>query len=132
MFSPFSLHFITLMRVFSARDYEGHGNDGAVLLIKKKNAKEKPGNAEGNADELLIVRPQVLRSVKKQRMEARKHANEGDSSQEMRPERPPTPATRGGVGGEGFPKLGAAPTSPSRGGQKQRAQSSARNRAMSS
>ena len=67
-----------LIRVFSARDYEaafgcfwkalrqGHGNDGAVLLI----TKGKPNSKGTDTEDLLVVRPQVLRSVKKQRAEA--------------------------------------------------------------
>jgi len=49
------MHENLLMRVFSARDYEGHGNDAAVLLIKEKD--------DGSG--LLHVRPQVLRSTTK-------------------------------------------------------------------
>jgi len=52
------MHEHMLVRIFSARDYEGHGNDGAVLLIS-------PG-----ADDLLTVRPQVMRSVTKARTQA--------------------------------------------------------------
>ena len=36
------MHDEKLIRVFSARDYEGHGNDGAVLLVR---AAEPPGRA---------------------------------------------------------------------------------------
>eukprot|EP00927_Polykrikos_kofoidii_P012674 TRINITY_DN15490_c0_g1_i1.p1 TRINITY_DN15490_c0_g1~~TRINITY_DN15490_c0_g1_i1.p1 ORF type:complete len:839 (-),score=142.09 TRINITY_DN15490_c0_g1_i1:52-2481(-) len=54
------MHENLLIRVFSARDYEEHCNDGAVLLISK--AKDEEG--------LLMVRPQVVRSVMKQRKEA--------------------------------------------------------------
>uniref|UniRef100_A0A7S4QH93 Serine/threonine-protein phosphatase n=1 Tax=Alexandrium monilatum TaxID=311494 RepID=A0A7S4QH93_9DINO len=49
------MHDNMLVRVFSARDYEAHGNDGAVLLVQPSLA----------ADNLLTVRPQVLRSVTK-------------------------------------------------------------------
>jgi len=52
------MHEHLLMRVFSARDYEGHGNDSAVLSISKKDG-----------DDLLYVRPQVLRSTTKLREE---------------------------------------------------------------
>ena len=38
------MHDEKLIRVFSARDYEGHGNDGAVLLIR---AAEPPGPVQG-------------------------------------------------------------------------------------
>lgn len=124
------MHSSMLMRVFSARDYEGHGNDGAVLLITKgkgsetkgKASDEKSGNAEGNAEELLIVRPQVLRSVKKQRVEARKHANEGDSSEEsLRPMGKAPSNGDPGHSSRSSPKGGSAkrPTTP-----RNRAQSS--------
>eukprot|EP00929_Paragymnodinium_shiwhaense_P066147 TRINITY_DN3314_c2_g1_i1.p1 TRINITY_DN3314_c2_g1~~TRINITY_DN3314_c2_g1_i1.p1 ORF type:complete len:797 (-),score=218.28 TRINITY_DN3314_c2_g1_i1:109-2499(-) len=52
------MHDNLVMRVFSARDYEGHGNDGAVLCIQKM-----PGT------DILQVRPQVLRSTTKYRKE---------------------------------------------------------------
>mmetsp|Transcript_56962 Transcript_56962/g.162281 ORF Transcript_56962/g.162281 Transcript_56962/m.162281 type:complete len:106 (+) Transcript_56962:3-320(+) len=45
------------MRVFTARAYEGHGNDGAVLLVKPVDPELPDG--------LLSVRPQVLRSIAK-------------------------------------------------------------------
>merc|ERR1719160_1519330 len=48
------MHENLLVRVFSARDYEGHGNDGAVLFVRKSDQHG-----------LLKVRPQVLRSVTK-------------------------------------------------------------------
>lgn len=48
------MHEHLLMRVFSARDYERNGNDGAVLLVEEE-------------DGLLTVRPQVLRSLAKAR-----------------------------------------------------------------
>lgn len=48
------MHDNMLIRIFSARDYEGHGNDGAILLIQ-----------ETHAGDALTVRPQVLRSVTK-------------------------------------------------------------------
>lgn len=62
------MHENLLIRVFSARDYEGHGNDGAVLLVQPCT--------EGDAAEqgLLSVRPQVLRSATKARNEAALHA----------------------------------------------------------
>jgi len=50
------MHDNLLIRVFSARDYEGHGNDGAVLNICEST--DEPG--------LLIVRLQVLRSATKE------------------------------------------------------------------
>mmetsp|Transcript_1743 Transcript_1743/g.5491 ORF Transcript_1743/g.5491 Transcript_1743/m.5491 type:complete len:825 (-) Transcript_1743:204-2678(-) len=48
------MHDNMLARVFSARDYEEHGNDGAVLLVQRSDCGQ-----------LLTVRPQVLRSVTK-------------------------------------------------------------------
>lgn len=54
------MHENLLIRVFSARDYEGHGNDGAVLSFSM-------GEFEGH--ELLKVRPQVLRSAVKSRQD---------------------------------------------------------------
>mmetsp|Transcript_45816 Transcript_45816/g.106454 ORF Transcript_45816/g.106454 Transcript_45816/m.106454 type:complete len:770 (+) Transcript_45816:84-2393(+) len=51
------MHDKMLMRIFSARDYEGHGNDGAVLYIQESQDAKSPG--------LLKVRPQVLRSTAK-------------------------------------------------------------------
>jgi len=52
------MHDNLLMRVFTARDYEGHGNDGAVLLVKPASDAQPRGG-------VLLVRPQVLRSVAK-------------------------------------------------------------------
>eukprot|EP00406_Dinophysis_acuminata_P060408 CAMPEP_0179269818 /NCGR_PEP_ID=MMETSP0797-20121207/31150_1 /TAXON_ID=47934 /ORGANISM="Dinophysis acuminata, Strain DAEP01" /LENGTH=211 /DNA_ID=CAMNT_0020978139 /DNA_START=16 /DNA_END=648 /DNA_ORIENTATION=- len=49
------MHDRMLIRVFSARDYENHGNDGAVLLIEEPDS----------ASDKVTVRPQVLRSVTK-------------------------------------------------------------------
>mmetsp|Transcript_56583 Transcript_56583/g.132751 ORF Transcript_56583/g.132751 Transcript_56583/m.132751 type:complete len:613 (+) Transcript_56583:73-1911(+) len=54
------MHDDMLLRVFSARDYEDHENDGAVLLIR-------PGPEGSGA---LVVRPQVLGSVSKARKQA--------------------------------------------------------------
>jgi len=51
------MHENLLIRVFSARDYEGHGNDGSVLLIRSTD--------ETQPDSLLTVRPQVVRSTTK-------------------------------------------------------------------
>jgi len=69
------MHDNLLMRVFSARDYEGQGNDGAVLFVQKCQ--------EGEAAEkgMLSVRPQVLRSATKARNEvtARAAAESGSS-----------------------------------------------------
>lgn len=55
------MHDNMLIRVFSARDYEGHGNDSATLLLS-------PQSLDGGKI-MLRVRPQVLRSVTKQRHE---------------------------------------------------------------
>lgn len=52
------MHENLLSRVFSARDYEDHGNDGAVLMITK-SIHGKTGS------EILKVRCQVLRSLTK-------------------------------------------------------------------
>jgi len=60
------MHENLVMRVFSARDYEGHGNDGAVLHI----------SAKGDGSNMLIVRPQVLRSTTKARREELAKAQE--------------------------------------------------------
>merc|ERR1719210_1854536 len=54
------MHERMLIRVFSARDYEGHANDGAVLLIEP---------FAGSNENYLMVRPQVLRSLTKSRDE---------------------------------------------------------------
>lgn len=51
------MHENLLIRIFTARDYEGHGNDGAILNI---NCAPKSWGAD-----MLQVRPQVLRSVVK-------------------------------------------------------------------
>jgi len=69
------MHDNMLVRVFSARDYEGHGNDGAVLSVQTVSY--------GDHGDLLTVRPQVLRSFSKAADEAIIHklfeANEGDA-----------------------------------------------------
>merc|ERR1712151_15804 len=52
------MHNESLVRVFSARDYEGHGNDGAVLHIA-------PEDPEVGSSGLLTVRAQVLHSLAK-------------------------------------------------------------------
>lgn len=52
------MHDDMLVRVFSARDYEGHGNDGAVLLI---SPAERGGIDEG--PQRLRLRPQVVLSA---------------------------------------------------------------------
>jgi len=55
------MHEHLLMRVFSARDYEGHGNDGAVLLIRALN--------DSSGLDVLTVRAQVLGSLTKAKIE---------------------------------------------------------------
>jgi len=57
------MHEDMLVRVFSARDYEGHGNDGAVLLITPGQDEAVPVTEAAS----LTVRPQILRSVTKSR-----------------------------------------------------------------
>mmetsp|Transcript_89215 Transcript_89215/g.186451 ORF Transcript_89215/g.186451 Transcript_89215/m.186451 type:complete len:508 (-) Transcript_89215:237-1760(-) len=52
------MHNESLIRVFSARDYEGHDNDCAVLSVSNS---EEGCNAE--KDGVLDIRPQVLSSV---------------------------------------------------------------------
>jgi len=54
------MHDEALMRVFTARDYEGHGNDGAILDITQAVAE-----GEDEPDDLLVVRAQVIRSLSK-------------------------------------------------------------------
>ncbi|CAE8601221.1 unnamed protein product [Polarella glacialis] len=76
------MHDSMLARVFSARDYEHHGNDGAVLLISEVDAP-------GNGLKSLQVRPQVLRSVMKTRLEnslKRPQVLDRISGQSRRPE----------------------------------------------
>lgn len=60
------MHDDHLICVFSARDYDHHGNDGCVLLFR--DCMETPG--------LLVVRPQVLRSATKTVKEARAHTSD--------------------------------------------------------
>jgi diadenosine tetraphosphatase ApaH/serine/threonine PP2A family protein phosphatase len=56
------MHDRMLIRVFSARDYEEHGNDGAVILVSELHPSDKlPSPRRGQ----LIARPQVVRSVTK-------------------------------------------------------------------
>ena len=50
------MHGGRCMRVFSARDYEGNGNDGSILLISE-------GASNGRQAPHLLVRPQVVRSL---------------------------------------------------------------------
>jgi diadenosine tetraphosphatase ApaH/serine/threonine PP2A family protein phosphatase len=51
------MHDKMCVRVFSARDYEGHGNDGSVILVKLKDESQPRGQ--------LLVRPQVIGSLAK-------------------------------------------------------------------
>mmetsp|Transcript_78080 Transcript_78080/g.242073 ORF Transcript_78080/g.242073 Transcript_78080/m.242073 type:complete len:253 (+) Transcript_78080:668-1426(+) len=81
------MHENLLARVFSARDYEGHGNDGAVLLISPYNdedgedkvAATKNGVAPCAEARHLSVRAQVLGSTTKARAEARARRKVDDS-----------------------------------------------------
>lgn len=57
------MHENLLVRVFTARDYEGQGNDGAALLIDEQEHVDSTGTGK------LIVRPQVLQSLAKGREE---------------------------------------------------------------
>eukprot|EP00929_Paragymnodinium_shiwhaense_P108317 TRINITY_DN74637_c0_g1_i1.p1 TRINITY_DN74637_c0_g1~~TRINITY_DN74637_c0_g1_i1.p1 ORF type:complete len:760 (-),score=128.85 TRINITY_DN74637_c0_g1_i1:58-2337(-) len=59
------MHENLVMRVFSARDYEGHGNDGAVLHITYMEKSATSCHREG----IMSVRPQVLRSTTKYKKE---------------------------------------------------------------
>lgn len=52
------MHDEGLVRVFSARDYEGHRNHGAVLQIT-----EAEGEDEEEPEDLLVVRAQVIKSL---------------------------------------------------------------------
>ncbi|CAE7212029.1 unnamed protein product, partial [Symbiodinium pilosum] len=76
------MHDNMLVRVFSARDYEGHGNDGAVLLMQPTDE----GDAQcRDRPEQIHVRAQVLGSFAK----AAANANRGalynlSASQELR------------------------------------------------
>jgi len=65
------MHENMLVRVFSARDYEGHGNDGSVLKVAYRDVEDQ---------KLLVVRPQVVRSVKKMRDEEVKRREENGPS----------------------------------------------------
>jgi len=78
------MHENNLIRVFSARDYEGHGNDGAVLFLERGGDEDDEGGGP------LTVRPQVLRSTTKARKE-----------QEQREQHKTEEAENGFVGGSG-------------------------------
>lgn len=72
------MHENLLARVFSARDYEGHGNDGAALLIKRTR-----DGACGK--DVLSLRPQVLRSfVKWQEEKDKASLSKPDPAQELK------------------------------------------------
>lgn len=55
------MHNESLIRVFSARDYEGHHNDGAVLSVTH------PDEEDGLHTGVLNVRPQVISSLSNSR-----------------------------------------------------------------
>mmetsp|Transcript_58645 Transcript_58645/g.105392 ORF Transcript_58645/g.105392 Transcript_58645/m.105392 type:complete len:223 (+) Transcript_58645:96-764(+) len=50
------MHEDMLMRVFSARDYEGMGNDAAILSMRLEDP---------DRNKVLIIRPQVLQSIER-------------------------------------------------------------------
>lgn len=56
------LHRGQCVRVFSARDYEGHGNDGGILSVCRWGA------GEGS---VVVIRPQVLRALTHSKEERR-------------------------------------------------------------
>eukprot|EP00929_Paragymnodinium_shiwhaense_P013048 TRINITY_DN120905_c0_g1_i1.p1 TRINITY_DN120905_c0_g1~~TRINITY_DN120905_c0_g1_i1.p1 ORF type:complete len:776 (+),score=195.05 TRINITY_DN120905_c0_g1_i1:216-2543(+) len=91
------MHENLVMRVFSARDYEGHGNDGAVLYISRK--EDNPG--------MLNVRPQVIRSTTKARKEEAAKEAELRKRNSVK-SRAKSAAARGG-GSKGGSKAKAAP-----------------------
>jgi len=53
------MHNESLIRVFSARDYEGHNNDCAVLSVFDL----AEGERDASDEKVLTVRPQVLSSI---------------------------------------------------------------------
>ncbi|CAJ1418372.1 unnamed protein product [Effrenium voratum] len=57
------MHDRMLIRVFSARDYEGQCNDGAVLLVRPLDPDDKGEDLE--RPPTLLVRAQVLASLGK-------------------------------------------------------------------
>mmetsp|Transcript_108169 Transcript_108169/g.316290 ORF Transcript_108169/g.316290 Transcript_108169/m.316290 type:complete len:702 (-) Transcript_108169:74-2179(-) len=83
------MHEHLLVRVFSARDYEGHGNDGAVLLISPYKGEEGKGPAAAEASH-LSVRPQVLGSVTKARAQREQKEADRVSRQDSRRKTSPT------------------------------------------
>lgn len=60
------MHDNHLISVFSARDYEQHGNDGTILSFSMRQ----------DMSSMLTVRPQVLRSTTKSNKEAHKHMHQ--------------------------------------------------------
>jgi len=94
------MHDSLLMRVFSARDYEGHSNDGATLFVRKHEDPDA-GEAHFDADgfvrpkekvNVLWVRPQVLRSCTKARKDAiRLNRIPGDTSPPRSPRQEKSP-----------------------------------------
>eukprot|EP00927_Polykrikos_kofoidii_P044727 TRINITY_DN38612_c0_g1_i1.p1 TRINITY_DN38612_c0_g1~~TRINITY_DN38612_c0_g1_i1.p1 ORF type:complete len:434 (+),score=71.64 TRINITY_DN38612_c0_g1_i1:101-1402(+) len=65
------MHGGRVMRVFSARDHEGHGNDGAMLKVRLSRGGK------------LVIRAKVLRSVTKMRQDSSSERN--DSSNDGTP-----------------------------------------------
>mmetsp|Transcript_15174 Transcript_15174/g.41747 ORF Transcript_15174/g.41747 Transcript_15174/m.41747 type:complete len:102 (-) Transcript_15174:295-600(-) len=82
------MHENMLVRVFSARDYETHGNDGAVLQVTSKDL-------DGHT--MLVVRPQVVRSTKKTRDEEKNSGGGPPSPSGSSNSRTSTKTTRGGA-----------------------------------
>lgn len=79
------MHDNLLIRVFSARDYEGHGNDAAILHVRKFDEGagpwlEAPECGKVTKEDtmfvrsVLWVRPQVVRSAAKTRKQERHDA----------------------------------------------------------
>jgi len=74
------MHENQLIRVFSARDYEGHGNDGAVLLIHPDDEFTACSPKKGiPTTGLLNIRPQVLSSTAKSRQLTRSGSLKSES-----------------------------------------------------
>jgi hypothetical protein len=57
------MHQSRLIRVFSARDYEGNGNSAAVLMITASAVRRFESEETAGAAPLLTVRPQVIHST---------------------------------------------------------------------
>mmetsp|Transcript_2351 Transcript_2351/g.4964 ORF Transcript_2351/g.4964 Transcript_2351/m.4964 type:complete len:891 (-) Transcript_2351:135-2807(-) len=98
------MHDSMLMRIFSARDYEGHGNDGAVLLIQESddstaNTPQDDGKlspVNGIAQQpLLRVRAQVLMSTTKAQIETERRVHSKEETWESAlPASPPLSSLR--------------------------------------